>query len=220
MRLKWDVVWVGLLVACALVTTGLVVRREIFPAAQVAGVQKPVFVKDWRALLDGGTRIGRADAPVQIIEFADFECAFCATFHENYKVVAKRHPGKIALTYIHYPLPMHRSAIPAARAAECARVQGRFAEMVDALFAGQKEFAIKPWGDYAKVAGVADPAAFDACVTRTDAVPHVAEGQALGKRIDIQGTPTIVVGGWKTAPGDVEQLDAMVKAVLANKPPL
>lgn len=64
------------LVLCALVTTGLVVRRELMsppPTAQ-AIPSKPTFRKDWQDALQHGIRIGPAHAPVQLVEFADFQC--------------------------------------------------------------------------------------------------------------------------------------------------
>jgi protein-disulfide isomerase len=45
---------------------------------------------------------------------------------------------------VHFPLPMHRFAEPAARVAECAGDQGRFEAMYDLLFEQQDKFGSKP----------------------------------------------------------------------------
>jgi protein-disulfide isomerase len=139
MKVKLDAVVTVTLVVCALLTTGLVVRREFFapvaPQAQVE--QKPVFIKDWRKHLAKGIRIGPERAQVQLLEFADFECPFCATMHKDLKVLRERYPTQVALTYVHFPLSMHRFAEPAARVAECAGEQGRFEAMYDRLAARQ-----------------------------------------------------------------------------------
>jgi Thioredoxin len=45
--------------------------------------KQPVFIPSWRDHLSTGFTIGSSDAPVQLIEFADFECPFCAAFHET-----------------------------------------------------------------------------------------------------------------------------------------
>lgn len=224
MKIKPDFIITALLVACALVTTGLVTRREFFAAPQAAAKQpeqKPQFIENWRAHLAKGTLLGPEQAPVQLIEFADFECPFCATFHKALKAIRERYPQQVALTYLHYPLSNHRFAAPAARAAECAGVQGRFEAMCDLLFERQRDFGLRPWSEFATEAGVGDSSAFEACVKSTDPVPRIAEGKALGSTLDIKGTPTVVINGWKLArPPSIEELDGMVKAILAGKSPI
>src|SRR6266853_962334 len=208
MKHKLDALIAATLVICALVTTGLVVRREFFaPAGTPAPVdQKPLFIRDWRIHLGNGVHIGPARAPVQLLEFADFECPFCARFHRELKGLRTRYSSQVALTYVHFPLPMHRFAEPAARAAECADDQGRFESMHDLLFEQQDRFGLKPWSEFAIEAGVADRASFEACIERTEAIPRVTEGKALGNQLDVQGTPTVIINGWKLArPPNLEE---------------
>ena len=221
--MAFDNVATATLVVCGLMVTGLLLRREFFaPGSPLAkGEQKPMFIQDWRADRSKGFLIGAADAPVQLIEFADFECPFCGSFHKTLKAVEARYPNKIAVTYMHFPIAGHRFAIPAARVAECANDQGHFETMYDQLFEGQDKFGLKPWDDYAAEAGVPDIAAFDACIKKTDPIPRVKEGKALGNQLDVRGTPTIVINGWKLGrPPSAQELDAMVKAVLAGKQPV
>jgi protein-disulfide isomerase len=93
--------------------------------------------------------------------------------------------------------------------------------MYDALFEGQDQFGLKPWDDYATAAGVPDMAAFDACIKKTDPIPWVEEGKALGAKLDVQGTPTIIIYGWKLGrPPSEAELDAMVQRILAGKQPV
>jgi NhaA family Na+:H+ antiporter len=157
----------------------------------------------------------------QMIEFADFECPFCGSFHKTIKAVRERYPAQVAVTFIHFPLPMHRFALPAAGVAECAGAQGRFEAMHDRLFEAQDGFGLKPWSDYATEAGVPDGIVFGDCIKHTESLPRVTEGEALGKALDVQGTPTLVINGWKVGrPPSAEELDAMVKAILAGKSPV
>jgi hypothetical protein len=132
--MKVDSVAAIVLAACALIVTGLAVRREAFGPIHSAALQRPVLIPEWQEWLKSGRRIGSGEAPVQVVEFADFECPYCAKFHEALKVARKRQATKVALTYIHFPIPGHRFAIPAARAAECANDQGRF----EAMYASRK----------------------------------------------------------------------------------
>jgi protein-disulfide isomerase len=122
---------------------------------------------------------------------------------------------------MHFPLRGHRFAIPAARVSECAGEQGRFEAMHDQLFEGQDSFGLKPWSEYATAAGVPDLAQFDACIKNSGPVRRIEEGKQLGTQIDVQGTPTLVINGWKLGhPPTAEELDAMIKAVLAGKEPV
>jgi protein-disulfide isomerase len=225
MKIKVDSIITVTLVVCAMITTGLLVRREVFPtvlqSARQPAEQKPILIAHWRDDLGKGIRLGDWQAPVQLIEFADFECPFCGSFHKTLKALRERYPSQVALTYVHFPIQGHRFAIPAARAADCANAQGRFEAMYDHLFDEQESLGLKPWNEFAAAAGVPDLAAFEACIKKSGPIPRVVEGQALGKEVDVQGTPTLVVNGWKLGhPPTEKELDEMVKAVLAGKEPV
>jgi protein-disulfide isomerase len=219
---RWDTALTVVLVACALLTTALVLRRELLPqSAQPAMPQKPVFVDDWKSHLSKGTRLGSAEAPVQLIEFADFECPFCASFHKTIESVRERYPTQIAITYVHYPIQGHRFAEPAARVVECAGEQGRFEAMHARLYEWQDQLGLKQWSEFATAAGVADVAAFETCVRRTDPLERVVEGRKLADQLDVRGTPTVIINGWQLRrPPDATELEAMVKAILEGKNPV
>jgi len=219
---RWDTVLTVVLVGCALLTTGLVLRRELFSPTAAPGIpQKPVFVVDWTAHLEKGVRIGSAEAPVQLMEFADFECPFCASFHKTLESVRQKYPTQIALTFVHYPIQGHRFAEPAARVAECAREQGRFEAMHARLFEWQNQLGLKPWSEFATAAGVSDLATFESCVKGTEPLERVVTGRKLADELGVKGTPTVIVNGWQLhRPPDAAELEAMVQAILAGKNPV
>jgi protein-disulfide isomerase len=221
-KTRWDTVLTVVLVGCAVLTTGLVLRRELFPpAAQPSMPQEPVFVEDWKAHLSKGVPLGSPEAPVQLIEFADYECPFCASFHKTLESVRQRYPTQIAITYVHYPIQGHRFAEPAARVAECAGEQGKFEAMHARLYEWQDQFGLKPWSEFATAAEVADVAAFDSCVKRTEPLARVVEGRKLAEQLDVRGTPTVIVNGWQLRrPPDATELDAMVRKILEGKNPV
>jgi len=223
MKIKLDAIITAILVVCALVTTTILIHRELWPSAspRLPIEDKPVLIARWRDSLDKGIRLGPVDAPVQLVEFADFECPFCASFHTTLKTVREQYRAQVSVVYVHFPLPMHRFALPAARASECAADQDRFEAIYDQLFEGQNSFGLKSWSEYAKAAGVVDLSAFDDCVKKTGTIARVAEGVRVGKELDVQGTPTVIVNGWKLGhPPSVKELDGMIKAVLAGKSPV
>ena len=182
----------GLVVACALVVTGLAVRRELFSAVPAAQVTAEITrVADWRSYAEG-QRIGPANARVTIVEFSDFECPFCRATAERIRAIRAKHPADVALVYRHYPLPYHANALPAARASLCAARQGRFARYHDLLFAHQDSLSTIGWPRLARAAGVARPADFERCLE--DGAPaEIERDLRAGERLGVHGTPTLLV---------------------------
>jgi protein-disulfide isomerase len=224
MRSKLDSVLTVSLVVCAVVTTSVVLYRAILaPSASSARLPEraPVFIPTWRSQASNGILLGPRSAPVQLIEFSDFECPFCASLHNTLKLLRERYPLQVSITYVHFPLRMHRFAVPAARVAECADDQGRFEAMYDRLFDEQEAFGLKSWSDYAVEAGVPALATFDSCVRRTDSVPRIEAGKRWGVSLDVRETPTVIINGWMLGrPPTIEELTSMVEAILAGKSPV
>jgi protein-disulfide isomerase len=215
-----DTILTIVLVICALITVTVLIRRELVPKTVARSEEQPIFIEDWRAHLTKGTLLGSSQAPVQLIEFADFECPFCSVFYQDLRSLQEKYPAQIALTYIHFPLLMHRFAEPAARAAECAGRQGRFEPMMDQLFRQQKAMGLKSWTEFASEAGVPQVAAFDVCMQSDEPEPRIVEGRTLGEKLMVRGTPTLIVNGWKLGrPPKLGELEQMVKAILAGKSP-
>lgn len=115
---------------------------------------------------------GDATAPVKIIEFADFECPFCKSFHSTMKQVMLNYEkdGKVAWVYRHFPLDqIHSKARKEAQAAECAAELGGnkgFWTFADGLFEiapsnNRLDLALLP--KIAEAMGL-DMAKFEACL--------------------------------------------------------
>jgi len=205
----------------ALAVAGIVVKREFSPKAAIASnasARPTGQLANWKSLLPAARLSDSALAPVVIVAFSDFECPFCKLFHQALRAVQQKHPGKITLAFVHYPIPSHRFAKPAARAAECAFAQGKFQGMIDALFAAQDSLGLKTWTDYGRTAGIADTALFRSCVASQSEQAFVDRGTSAGKSVGVSGTPTILVNGWRLgAPPDEASLDEAVTRILAGK---
>lgn len=78
---------------------------------------------------------------VSIIEFADFQCPACAMANPSIKKILSEYKGKVSFAFRHFPLPQHRNAVIAARAAESAGEQGKFFEMAETLYINQERWA-------------------------------------------------------------------------------
>src|SRR5260370_5814591 len=91
------------------------------------------------AAADGfrGYTLGAASAPIEITEYSDFECPFCASFATVQMPVIREQliaPGKVRWRFRDFPLPSHAYSRYAAPAAQCAGEQRKFWEMHDQLF--------------------------------------------------------------------------------------
>lgn len=132
----------------------------------------------------------------------------------------KAQPHEISLLYVAYPLAMHRFALGAARAAECAYHFGRFREWVDDVYDKQDSLGLKTWSSYAQEAGIPDTTGISLCARNPAPVARIRAGIALGNRIHIAGTPTVIVDGWRfSSPPNEEELTRVVKAIAKGQAP-
>ena len=86
---------------------------------------------------------GNPSAPVEILEYTDFQCPACRSSKPILAGIMAKYPGQVRLVFKHYPLPGHVWAKPAHRAAECAHDQGRFWPYHDLLYGNQQAWAVE-----------------------------------------------------------------------------
>jgi protein-disulfide isomerase len=213
---------VSVLAGLAAVVVALAVLRREFGSTPVAVVSvnsgPPTYVRDWRRSLAVSRIVGDSTAPVMIVEFSDLECPACRQFHVTLQAIRVRYGRKVASAFVHMPLRSHRFGVPAARAAECAFADGRFGEMVDAIYAGQDSLGLATWQDYARRAGVSDTTAFGRCVRSPEVPGMVQAGLAEGRRLNVSGTPTVIVNGWRFSKPPTESvLDDAIRRLLQGK---
>lgn len=145
--------------------------------------------------------LGSAEAPITIIEFADFECPYCArAYNEIETVVNDTYKGKVKLIWKNFPLPAHTWAEQAAVAAECARQQNPSAlfDFARSFYRDQSDITPQNLRDhidqYAAVAKL-DAKALNACVLSDDAEKRIAVDRADGELIHVNSTPTFLING-------------------------
>ncbi len=122
-------------------------------------------------------------------------------------------PGQLAMTFIHFPLENHRFALPAAKALECAGQQGRFREYLDLSFAKQDSLGLKSWASYASDAQVPNDVRFESCVADSILPTPIVRGRNLGKSMDMNGTPTVVLNGLRYS---VPPPESLIRALLSD----
>jgi len=144
------------------------------------------------ALKDTPVR-GDPNAPVMLVEYADYECPYCQQIQPALAKLEADFKGKIAFAFKDAPLPMHANAQKAAESAHCAAEQGRYWEYHDLLFA-KSDLQLPRLKEYAQSLKM-DGAAFAKCLDSGAHDPLVksqlAEAQALG----VPGTPAFFING-------------------------
>jgi protein-disulfide isomerase len=135
---------------------------------------------------------GPAVAPVTVVLFSDFQCPFCSRVVPTLKQIEGAYPKDVRIVWKHLPLPFHPNALPAARAAEAARVQGKFWEMHDRLFAGQQALSADVYRQFATDLKL-DLQKFNADLAAAPADARIDQDQALAAEVGATGTPTLFV---------------------------
>ncbi|MBF0455776.1 MAG: DsbA family protein [Magnetococcales bacterium] len=139
---------------------------------------------------------GKADAPITIIEFSDFECPYCRRAQEAINKVEKNYGDKVRFVFRHYPLPFHKKAPKASEAAQCADDQNAFWPFHHALFADDAKLEIAAFKKLAKELKL-NMSQFNSCLDSGKYAQRIADDLADGKGLGITGTPTFFINGIK-----------------------
>jgi protein-disulfide isomerase len=144
---------------------------------------------------------GSASAPLEITEYADYQCPFCQTFATlQMPTIEERliKTGRVRWRYRDFPLQQHPFARLAAHSAACADEQGKFWEQHDRIYEGQAEWsAARDAGDlfrdYAGALGL-DLNRYDECMETGKYAGRIQASHEEGVRAGVGSTPTILVG--------------------------
>jgi protein-disulfide isomerase len=146
-------------------------------------------------------QLGRADAPVTMLEFSDLQCQFCARHASQTFPQLRRdyiETGKLRYVAHDMPLSYHPYAMPAAVAGRCAGEQGRFWEYRAALFEAQARLAQEPYVEVATTLGL-DLERFEACRRDGRHEAAIRADLALAASLGLDSTPSFVIS--RTAEG-------------------
>lgn len=153
---------------------------------------------------DGLPARGPERAPVTVVVFSDYLCEQCKRGSSYLDIVAASHRDSLRIIHVSYPADqscnpyaektLHPGACALARAAVCARRQGRFWEFHDAIFGDPAKASPDSLGAYAARAGL-DRAALDACMAEGDSANGLAAEIALGRSVDVNAMPTFFFNG-------------------------
>jgi len=144
--------------------------------------------------VNNAPRRGSQDAPVLIVEFADYECPYCQRLHPELKKLQEEFPGKVAVAFKDFPLPMHTYAAKAAEAARCAGEQGKFWDFHDQLFESHQKLEMAQLKEIARGLKL-DSASFDRCVDTGEQAAAVKKDLTQGQHLGLAGTPSFFING-------------------------
>ena len=137
---------------------------------------------------------GPANAPVEMIEFADFQCPYCLAAHPTVQRVLEAYGDRIRFVYRNFPLQSHPNARPAAEAAQCANEQGKFWAYHDKLFGDPGKLSDDELKKTAADLGM-DGARFNKCFDEHKYQSVVDADFEAGGEAGVSGTPAFFING-------------------------
>jgi protein-disulfide isomerase len=218
--------FVGVLVIVAVIGVGALGYVLTRPTAKALTVDPNI-----PAGTAEGYLIGNPNAPVQVIEFGDFECPGCGSFANVTEPDVRTrlvNTGIVALRFFDFPLSQHKNSWTAHTAASCAADQGKFWEMHDRIYAGQNEWngettsnPVKVFKQYATELGL-DVKKWEDCLAAQPHTGRIKANAAEGTRRQITGTPTFIIGDKMlpsgSGPPSYDQFKGYVDQALAAAP--
>ncbi len=152
---------------------------------------------------------GPADAPVTLVEYADFECPFCGRWFPELQGVLQDLGPRVRFVFRHFPISeQHPHAESAAEAAEAAGAQGKFWEMHDLLFRRQSALDVGHLLAYVRELGL-DAVRVERELEQEVHRARVRDDIESGLRSGVSGTPMFFINGRRhEEPGDARTLRA------------
>lgn len=153
---------------------------------------------------------GKADAPITIVEFSDYQCPYCHQVEPTIAAVLAKYGDKVRFAYRDFPLRnIHDHAEIAAEASRCAVEQGKFWEYHDQLFKSSnldKEALV----GYARTANM-DADKFQACLSSEKYKAQIDKDIDEGRKAGVTGTPAFFINGIVTS--GAQQQDTFTKII-------
>ena len=163
---------------------------------------------------------GSAESGVTLIEYADFQCPGCGALFPALQQVKQDLDGQFLFVFRHFPLTtIHPNAMAAHRASEAARLQGKFWEMHDLLFARQQVWsnsnnAPQIFEGYAEELEL-DLEQYKTDVASQTVLDAIQTDRDSGNQLDISATPTLYLNGERIdTPRTVDELRQVLQAAI------
>lgn len=159
---------------------------------------------------------GDPNAPVTIVEFGDYFCAFCATIEPVLRDVLAAYPEKVRLVWKDFPNDyLHPNASGAAEAARCAGELGAYWEYHDALFSRTAitTTTLIAYEDLAATLGL-PRTAFQSCLDSDRMQPRIQTTSLEAQALDLPGVPFFFINGEPFHGTTLEEFKTAINALL------
>jgi protein-disulfide isomerase len=138
---------------------------------------------------------GPLEAPVTLVEFADFQCPYCGGLSPTLKQIQEDYKDALRVVYFQFPLAdIHPEAEKAAEASLCAYEQNKFWELHDAMFGDQQNLSSEELIRKASELSI-DLDAFKACLDEGKYFPEIRADMNEGVKAGVEGTPAMFING-------------------------
>jgi protein-disulfide isomerase len=166
------------------------------PRAATAG-QAKVSQTVWKIpVRDHNPQRGPKDALVTLVEFADFECPYCAKQHVVLSRLLSRFPKSLRVVFKNSPQNFHKNALPAAHAGAYAQSRGRFWAFAERVFAHQGKLDNQALVQHAQAIGL-DGKQAEGAINRQAFAKEILGDQADAASVAAVGTPNLFINGRK-----------------------
>jgi len=162
---------------------------------------------------------GRLDAPVVLVEYADYQCPYCGEAFSLVKRLQQRFGEQLCLVFRNFPLVQaHPQALPAAITAEYAGAHGKFWEAHDALFRSQQQLGEVVYRELMRELGLSEQD-LAAAMDDNHNLLRIQRDIESGVRSGVTGTPAFFINGELFQPQkSFEELyDAIMQALAAKQ---
>jgi len=167
--------------------------------------------------VDADPSKGPKDAPITIIQFAEFQCPYCGKADATMKEVLKDYDGKIQFVFRDFPLGFHANAIPAAVAANCAAKQGKYWEMHDSFMSNQQALTEADLERAAQEVGL-NQSDWEACRKDPTVEEEIRKDMSDGSSFGVEGTPAFFINGvFLNGAQPYEKFKSIIDRELASK---
>lgn len=187
------------------------IKKLLEEGARAPAAAQPAGFREQVISIGASPFKGKADAPVTLVEYSDYECPFCARNYRDVMPILEEEyidTGKLRFVMRENPLPsLHKNATNASIAALCAGDQGKYWEMHNMLFENQKQLGIDNLKTFAGTLRL-DTATFNDCLDNKKTEGQVRKDLASSAKLGMRGTPGFYLG--LTDPDDPDKVNLSV----------
>lgn len=141
--------------------------------------------------------VASGKARLQVIEFVDVECPFCARYQATIDSIAQEFGTAIEIRIVNFPINGHRFAKSGAAALECADRQGAAQKMLRLVYANQDSIGFWPWTRFAAETAMKDTVSFKVCLSSIATRSAVDLASSTADSLDVQATPSVFVSDYR-----------------------